>query len=253
MTDLGKNIRKIRAFKKISQAKFAQIFGLTRASIGAYEEGRAKPKMETSIKIANYFSIPVEYFLTKEITVNQLSGIESYSTGHVPVDIGTAFTGYQASYKLRYVDSSALNDYAVQCNKAGFHQQLPVISLPFSPQKAERAFMYHPGFIKTDKQHYQPGDVLFCKRQLLTRVNSAASLLIILNDGVYLSCMQYSTERKWLINPENSLQKIIKDEIIELWEVVGILSFRVREMDSISSQLTTLEKAAKKIDKYLGK
>jgi transcriptional regulator with XRE-family HTH domain len=73
MSKIGANIRKIRLTKGFSQAQFANIFGLTRASIGAYEEGRAEPKIDTVIEIAKYFSISLDIIFTKNITVNSLT------------------------------------------------------------------------------------------------------------------------------------------------------------------------------------
>ena len=72
MSFFGKNIKKIRGVKKLSQQAFADIFSLKRATLGAYEEGRSEPKIDTIIKVANYFSISIDNILTKEITVNQL-------------------------------------------------------------------------------------------------------------------------------------------------------------------------------------
>ena len=73
MSCIGKNIRKIRTIKGLSQTDFAKLFGLTRASISAYEENRAEPKMDTTLKIANYYNIPIEGLLTHEITVNEFA------------------------------------------------------------------------------------------------------------------------------------------------------------------------------------
>ncbi|MCG8696555.1 MAG: helix-turn-helix domain-containing protein [Bacteroidales bacterium] len=72
MTYLGKNIKKIRSIRKLSQMAFADLFGVSRASVGAYEEGRAEAKLETIMAIANYFSVSVDDLLTKELTVNEL-------------------------------------------------------------------------------------------------------------------------------------------------------------------------------------
>ena len=72
MSFFGKNIKKIRTVKGMSQSAFAEIFGLKRATLGAYEEHRSEPKIETIIKIANYFSIKIDNLLTNEITVNEL-------------------------------------------------------------------------------------------------------------------------------------------------------------------------------------
>ncbi len=72
MSFFGKNIRKIRSIKKISQTEFARIFDLSRASVGSYEEGRAEPKIEIITKVANYFSITLDELINKELTVNEL-------------------------------------------------------------------------------------------------------------------------------------------------------------------------------------
>jgi DNA-binding XRE family transcriptional regulator len=68
----GKNLKKIRSVHSMSQQDFADIFELKRGTLGAYEEGRSNPKLETVIKIANHFSIGIEELLIKELTVNRL-------------------------------------------------------------------------------------------------------------------------------------------------------------------------------------
>ena len=73
MSKIGSNIRKIRSVKGLSQTAFADLFGLSRASVGAYEEGRAEPKFDVVIEIANYFSISLGDIFTKDLTVNQLT------------------------------------------------------------------------------------------------------------------------------------------------------------------------------------
>ena len=74
MSFIGRNIKKIRTTKGLSQTEFGKIFGITRGSIGSYEEGRAEPKIETLKTIANKFSISLDAIITAELTVNQLSG-----------------------------------------------------------------------------------------------------------------------------------------------------------------------------------
>lgn len=72
MTKIGSNIKKIRSIKNISQQAFADIFSLNRGNISSYEENRAEPKLDSIISIANYFSIPLEDLLTKDLTVNEI-------------------------------------------------------------------------------------------------------------------------------------------------------------------------------------
>ena len=72
MSFFGKNIKKIRGVKGLSQQAFADLFDLKRGTLGAYEEGRSEPKIDTIILIANHFSIAIGDMLTAELTVNQL-------------------------------------------------------------------------------------------------------------------------------------------------------------------------------------
>lgn len=72
MTKIGANIKKIRTTKGLSQQAFADLFELTRGNISSYEENRAEPRIETVIRIANYFCIPVDHFITQGITINEI-------------------------------------------------------------------------------------------------------------------------------------------------------------------------------------
>ncbi len=66
------NLRKLRKAKRLSQTEFAKIFSLTRAAVGAYEEGRAEPKLDKIIEIAKYFGLTVDQLVTKKISVNEI-------------------------------------------------------------------------------------------------------------------------------------------------------------------------------------
>ncbi len=73
MSYFGVNIRKIRLTKKLSQTEFAKIFGITRASVGAYEEGRAEAKIDKIIEIASHYKLTLDQLLSKKITINEIS------------------------------------------------------------------------------------------------------------------------------------------------------------------------------------
>lgn len=78
MSKIGYNIKKLRNVKNLSQQAFADLFSLTRGNISSYEEMRAEPKIETIIKIANYFGIPLEHLLTKQLSVNEILNFNDY-------------------------------------------------------------------------------------------------------------------------------------------------------------------------------
>lgn len=72
MSFFGTNIKKIRQVKGLSQKAFADLFDLNRGVISAYEEGRAEPKIDTLLKVAHYFELDINDFLTKPLQVNNL-------------------------------------------------------------------------------------------------------------------------------------------------------------------------------------
>ena len=75
-TILAKNFKKLRLFKSLNQTEFAELFDLKRSSIGAYEEGRAEPKLEALIKISDYFELTIDDIVKGELTVNQIAKFE---------------------------------------------------------------------------------------------------------------------------------------------------------------------------------
>lgn len=78
MSKIGYNIKKLRNVKNLSQQAFADLFNISRGNISSYEELRAEPKLEIIIKIANYFSIPLEHLLTKQLSVNEILNFNDY-------------------------------------------------------------------------------------------------------------------------------------------------------------------------------
>jgi len=56
----------------MNQSEFAALFGLKRTALGSYEEGRAEPKLDVIIEIADYFNLSLDMLVRQEITVNDI-------------------------------------------------------------------------------------------------------------------------------------------------------------------------------------
>lgn len=67
MSIFGNNIKTLRNSLQLSQQEFGDLFSLSRGSIGSYEEGRADPKIESLVKISNYFNLSVDDLLKKKL------------------------------------------------------------------------------------------------------------------------------------------------------------------------------------------
>lgn len=53
----AKNLKKIRLFHNLTQNQAARLIGISRASIGSYEEGRAEPPYEILKRICKAYGI----------------------------------------------------------------------------------------------------------------------------------------------------------------------------------------------------
>lgn len=58
---MGNRIRELRAERGLTLANLANNTGLAPNTISQYETGKRNPKLETWIKLANYFGVPVSY------------------------------------------------------------------------------------------------------------------------------------------------------------------------------------------------
>jgi transcriptional regulator with XRE-family HTH domain len=122
---IGKNIKKIRNVKGLSQQTFAELFQLTRGNIASYEEERAEPKIEMVADIAKYFSIPLSDFILKDLSVNQLL--------HYNTELVLETEDLKRNHKLipiPYVSALHLPEYITHYRDEEFVRQLPHIVIP---------------------------------------------------------------------------------------------------------------------------
>ena len=60
MTEIAKNIRKIRNSKKLTQEELAAKINVTRQAVSNWENNKTQPDIETLTNIANAFEIGIE-------------------------------------------------------------------------------------------------------------------------------------------------------------------------------------------------
>lgn len=72
---MSNRIKELRLEKGISQQKLADRIGVTRQAVSLFEKGDRDPKLETWIKLADFFDVPVSYLqgLDDSRDVNQIS------------------------------------------------------------------------------------------------------------------------------------------------------------------------------------
>lgn len=118
--NLNEKIRQIRRDLGLTQAALAEKLGVTRASLGAYEEGRAMPSYQFLLGLADMAGTRVDDLLRSGTRVKIARDDES---GKIPLVPVRAAAGYQKGFP----DDEYVNE-------------LPHITLPFLGKGNFRAF-----------------------------------------------------------------------------------------------------------------
>ena len=226
MSKFGKNIRKIRSVKTLSQKAFAELFDLKRGTLGAYEEGRSEPKIETIIKIANYFSIPIDDLLTKELTVNSLlkfkgnltlalESIERETFASIPCITNTYHTEYIAHY-----------------NKDQFISDLPRLSLPLNTEKKFRGYTVQNLEMSYNDQGLFPKDIAigeFVPPNVYKKLNNGILVLAVTEDALILRRL-FMTDKNIVLRAEHKnvddIEMNVKN-VKELWRIRYVFYHRI--------------------------
>lgn len=137
MTRLNENIRVLRKRLSLTQDQFAQQLGIKRSLIGAYEEGRAEPKLELLQKMAEVFSITVDELIGKDFTNSEEPASSSYKRGK---DVLVVTVDSSQRDNIEFVPQKAAAGYLNGYADMEYVKELPHFSLPILKQGTYRAF-----------------------------------------------------------------------------------------------------------------
>lgn len=59
-----KELREASGYK--SQQSFADAFGVAQSTVGGWESGKREPNYETTMRLADYFGVTIDYLLGRE-------------------------------------------------------------------------------------------------------------------------------------------------------------------------------------------
>lgn len=254
MSHFGQNIKKIRKIKQISQSQFAELFGLTRASIGAYEEGRSEAKIDTIIHVAKKFSITVDSLLTKELTVNDLYHFDIVNKDldryHHIKENGTIadFTG------IPLVSDKIYNEYLVQMKNKDFINQLPKMKLPVSHLDEMMAFVHTGNSMYYNNHGILHDDIVIAKETSFDAIENDKTFVIVTKSSITVRNFKNKQEEQLVfssLNPDYSDLSIDSNDIQELWQVKYLFTKHINSFAKDSSRIDLLEERLRRIEKKL--
>ena len=137
MKPIQANIKHLRSLKKLSQARFADDLGWTRSVVGSYEEGRSEPPIERLIDLSNYFNIPIDILVRKDLRKAKDTSFIEVGNKRVlfPVTVNE-----DNEDLIEIIAAKASAGYLSGYDDPEYIEQLQKIKLPFLPTGTHRAF-----------------------------------------------------------------------------------------------------------------
>jgi len=259
MSFIGKNIKKIRTIKKLSQAEFAKKFNLARPSVGAYEEGRAEPKIDTVIQIAQEYRLSIDLLLTKELTINELYRFDIFKENYdqeLAAKEQDDSDVIKAKHRTAFVPAAQSLEYIVNYRNRDYIESLPWIYLPIQISSGSRAFEMTGSEMEYNHNGLHHGDILVC-------VNTNLDQAMIKPGKVYLAVTKQEISVRRITTVHEGVYEFTSDdpnylpiqlrhtELLELWRVRGAYSTYLNPPKTVEEKVLRLEKEMADIKKHL--
>lgn len=250
MSYVGKNIKRIRSVRKLSQADFAKLFNLARPSVGAYEEGRSEPKIQTLLDIAQKFGLSVDLLLTKELTVNDLYKLDMVNEKFDLVHGGKpAQRAIVKTDAIGLVRSTRFPEYVANHQKKDFVNALPPVDLPLSFKGEARAFEMYGREMDYNQAGIHHGDLLLCKKEAepsaATLMESHVYVLVTRDQVIVRRLKAMSANKMSMISDDpnySDMEFDLDQDVQEVWEVKGRFSTYLNAPKALDEKVMLLEK-----------
>ena len=238
MSYLNQNIRHIRKQKGYTQAELAERIGVKRSLIGAYEEFRAEPKIETIQKLAYLFDLSLDQLINQDLS----RGVKANQTDHAgkTLRILPIVIDQDDREMISIVPVNARAGYSHSYSDPEYIKDLPKFTLPLPelhPDKSYRLFQ-----IEGDSMLPVPdGSYIICEYvENWTNIKEGEShILITRSQGlVYKRIWHGDQPGQLLLKSDNiSYEPFYLDleDLKEVWRGLAYISFNLPDQGERSS------------------
>ncbi len=257
MNNIAKNIRHLRSLKGLSQEYLSEELKVTRAQITSYEATRTEPSIDTLVKISEYFKLPVDVLIKKDLTkTNDNSFIEIGSQRVLfPIMVDS-----DNENLIEIIPIKASAGYLLGYNDPEYIEQLQKIKLPFLPTGKHRAFpIKGESMLPMKDGSYVVAEFV----ENITEAKSGTSyILVTKNDGLTYKRIYNQIEEKGtlLLKPDNSdyqSYEVPITEVLELWKFTCAINTQEYDekdlkLSSIMKMFNDLKVELKSLQKIVG-
>ena len=132
---IGNNIKILRKKAGLTQGALADKMGIKRSLIGAYEEGRAEPRINNLIKLAEVFNLPIDALVLQDLDdPSQLTMTRAMGTQLRVLSVTVSDEDDDQGEQVQWVPQKAAAGYLNGYADTEYLQELPRFKLPNLPR-----------------------------------------------------------------------------------------------------------------------
>jgi transcriptional regulator with XRE-family HTH domain len=256
MNYLAHNIKHIRSLKGLTQEQFAEDLHVSRSRISSYEENRAIPPVDFLVDLSNYFKLPIDILVKKDLSKATNSSFIEVGNRRVlfPITVNGADEDL-----IEVIPIEASAGYLRGYDDPEYIEHLNKIKLPFLPTGKHRAFP-----IKGDSMlPVKSGSYIVARfvEDIRDIKNGKTYIVLTLNDGiVYKRVYDKIKEHKMLLlasdNKKYDPYYVPVEDVLELWEFTCCINTQEYEehelkISSIAGMLNELGVELKSLKKLM--
>jgi transcriptional regulator with XRE-family HTH domain len=250
VSNLSENLKHLRKSKSLTQADFAERIGVNRSVIGAYEEARAEPKLQTLQAICQFFQVSVDEILNQKLSLNPeqpKSDISGQNLRVLPVVVGEP--SQEELVSLVPIKASA--GYTAGYADTEFVGNLPQFNLPFPELRTGKTYrvfqLQGDSMLPLQSGTYIIGEFVTDWNDVK---DNQCYVLLTRDDGIVYKRVENNIRRdgSLILNSDNSSYDpygIHIDQVLEIWKALGSISF---ELPNSSVKYTDLQRVMQAIN-----
>jgi transcriptional regulator with XRE-family HTH domain len=226
MVVIANNIKILRKKAGLTQGALAEKMGIKRSLIGAYEEGRAEPRINNLMKLSEVFNLPIDTLVQQDLTQPEQHALNRASGTQLRVLSVTVNEDDQD--QVQWVPQKAAAGYLNGYADPEYIQELPRFKLPNLPRGGTfRAFE-----VTGDSMlPLHSGTIIIGKYVDDWRDIKSGNTYILLTDKegiVYKRVFNYVEESKKLFlvsdNRSYAPYEVHIDQVLEVWAAKAFIS-----------------------------
>lgn len=237
MVNVNENIKYLRKKLGYTQEQFAELIGIKRSLVGAYEEGRADPRLNNLVKMAEVFDVTLDALIGQNLTDTTGNETKNKPVGATPnLRVLSITVDRDDKENIEFVPQKASAGYLNGYADPEYISDLPKFNLPNLPTNATyRAFEISgdsmlpilPGSVVIGKYVENIGDIK----------NGKTYVLVTSREGiVYKRVFNYLEEKQSLYlvsdNKTYSSYEVAAGDVMEIWEAKAYISMQFPEPDA---------------------